>query len=130
MKKTFIIHDTEHTVEIHTIKATFPFYAKKESWTGMYLGKEKTLYSTAYYKFYDEFRYTEIDIAVAGEILLEFTPSGRWVEEGYTLSYDDSYGRIIKQALDNENDLQVSTEEEFNNALELYKTKFSSSFLK
>lgn len=122
MKKKLDIYDIEHTVEVHTIKVEFPFYAKKESWYSAYVSKEPKLYNTTYFKFYDEFRYTEINVETSGEISLEFKPSGNEVTGGYELSYDRSYGFIIQEALNKENDSQVSTEEEFNKALELYKT--------
>lgn len=132
MKRKIDITDVEENIEIQSFEVEFPFYAKQESrymnWENNLPGK---LFKIRYLKFYDEFKYVEIEVPVVEvdeNIKLDFYPSGKWIEQGSTLNYDHSYGYIIKDALKGEDCYQVSSEEDFVTHLNLYKEQINTRY--
>jgi hypothetical protein len=112
------IWDRIKTVETCTIKVSFPFYAKRVG------------YHNSYLKFLNESHYYEISITKKEDrdskrmtisYGLSLEPSERELVEGSKPNYNRSNAYIIMKALHNEEQYSISTEEEFNTALEQYK---------
>jgi hypothetical protein len=118
------IFDHKRIVETYTIKVSFPFYAKRFNRTADY-----------YLKFLNESHYYEISIRekedrdskrIITVYELSLNPNEREIIEGSKPNYNRSNSHIIKHALHNEQDYSVSSEQEFNTALEQYKKYVSN----
>jgi hypothetical protein len=130
MKRTINIVDYEEIIENSTIEVEFPFYAKQERRYTNWKNQDEPgeLYKICYLKFYDECRHVEIEVPVLKKeenIKLRFVPNAMWMTEGDELNYNSSYAAIIKTALYGEETYKISTEEEFEINLKLYKDQIN-----